>query len=217
MILFVNARVFDGSGAAPFTGEVLIKENRIAAVAPPGARRCHATMSWWWTAPAPRSCREHRVSCPLKLAEFGGTICSRHELASRRSAAKHRPQRTNPARSRIHQCVLRGSIGKNSRSVAQGANRFGRHARPRLLPSSIEREPPNETAYLQGGSVAEHGKGPDAVRAFIKDCAASGARIVKFLLSGESALKPGASLQTSVYARRKFARQASRRANPTSG
>ena len=41
----------------------------------------------------------------------------------------------------------------------------------------------------------EHGAGPDAIRAFVKSCAAAGAKVVKFLLSGESALKPGASQQ----------------------
>ena len=38
MILFVNTRVFDGSGTAPFAAEVLVKGNRIAAVSrAPGA------------------------------------------------------------------------------------------------------------------------------------------------------------------------------------
>jgi imidazolonepropionase-like amidohydrolase len=66
---------------------------------------------------------------------------------------------------------------------------------PRLIPSSIEREPPADDARLQAGIVAEHGHGPEAVRAFVKSCAELGAKAVKFLLSGESALKPGASMQ----------------------
>jgi N-acyl-D-aspartate/D-glutamate deacylase len=32
MILIQNTRIFDGSGSAPFAGEVLIKDKRIAAV-----------------------------------------------------------------------------------------------------------------------------------------------------------------------------------------
>jgi imidazolonepropionase-like amidohydrolase len=32
--LFTNVRVFDGSGDAPYPGEVLVDDNRIAAVAP---------------------------------------------------------------------------------------------------------------------------------------------------------------------------------------
>jgi imidazolonepropionase-like amidohydrolase len=66
---------------------------------------------------------------------------------------------------------------------------------PRLIPSSIEREPPNESAFLDAGKATEHERGPDAVRAFVRECAELGAKSVKFLLSGESALKPGASHQ----------------------
>ncbi len=38
-ILFTNVRIFDGSGAQPYTGEVLVQGNRILRV---GARRAHA-------------------------------------------------------------------------------------------------------------------------------------------------------------------------------
>ena len=31
MILFINARIFDGSGAASFFGEVLVKDNPVPA------------------------------------------------------------------------------------------------------------------------------------------------------------------------------------------
>src|ERR1700760_3288413 len=36
MILFLNGRIFDGSGAAPFEGSLLIKDNRIAGIARAG-------------------------------------------------------------------------------------------------------------------------------------------------------------------------------------
>lgn len=65
---------------------------------------------------------------------------------------------------------------------------------PRLLASSIEREPPTIDA-LNPGAVEAHGTGPEAVRGFVRDCAALGAKSVKFLLSGEDALMPGASQQ----------------------
>jgi imidazolonepropionase-like amidohydrolase len=88
-----------------------------------------------------------------------------------------------------------GALGKTIEMSLKAQIDAGGLPGPRLIPSSIEREPPNESVYLASGNVAEHGTGPDAIRAFIKDCAASGAKVVKFLLSGESALKPGASLQ----------------------
>jgi imidazolonepropionase-like amidohydrolase len=89
------------------------------------------------------------------------------------------------------------SAGSLSKSVEVVLNSFitsGGMAGPRLIASSIERSPPT-SEELDPGQVAEHGKGPDAVRAFVKDCASIGAKSVKFLLSGEDALMPGASQQ----------------------
>jgi imidazolonepropionase-like amidohydrolase len=196
MILFINARVFDGSGAAPFAGEVLVKDNRIAAVARaggtplardnamvvdgtgatlmPGMTEAHAHLSW------PSSVERFVPGMSLPAEDLllntarNARILLDHGFTSTYSA---------------------GALGKTLEVSLKAQIDSGGMPGPRLLPSSIEREPPNETAYLAGGSVAEHGKGPDAMRAFIKDCAATGAKIVKFLLSGESALKPGASMQ----------------------
>jgi imidazolonepropionase-like amidohydrolase len=196
MILFINARIFDGSGAAPFAGEVLVKDNRIAAVARaggmplardsarvvdgtgatlmPGMTEAHAHLSW------PSSVERFVPGMSLPPEDLllntarNARILLDHGFTSAYSA---------------------GALGKTLEVSLKAQIDSGGMPGPRLLPSSIEREPPNETAYLAGGSVAEHGKGPDAVRAFIKDCAANGAKIVKFLLSGESALKPGASME----------------------
>src|SRR5580698_10561823 len=196
MILFTNARVFDGSGTAPFAADVLVEGNRIAAVSPaggaslsrdnalvvdgggatlmPGMTEAHAHLSW------PSSVERFVPGMSLPAEDLllntarNARILLDHGFTSTYSA---------------------GALGKTLEVSLKAQIDSGGMPGPRLLPSSIEREPPNETAYLAGGSVAEHGKGPDAMRAFVKDCAASGAKIVKFLLSGESALKPGASLQ----------------------
>ena len=64
---------------------------------------------------------------------------------------------------------------------------------PRLIPSTLEREPPSSDSAFDPGSVDEHGVGPASVAAFVHGCARSGVKAVKFLLSGESALEPGAS------------------------
>src|SRR6202049_4830490 len=197
MILFTNVRVFDGSGAAPFPGEASIKGNRIDAVRRagggtsiprdgalvidgagatlmPGLTEAHAHLSW------PSSVERFVPGMSLPAEDLllntarNARILLDHGFTSAYSA---------------------GALGKTLEVSLNAQIDSGGIPGPRLLPSSIEREPPNETAFLEGGSVADHGKGPDAVRAFIKDCAANGARIVKFLLSGESALKPGASMQ----------------------
>jgi imidazolonepropionase-like amidohydrolase len=196
MILFVNVRIFDGSGAPPFAGEVLVKGNRIAAVVRaggesisrdnamvveglgatlmPGMTEAHAHLSW------PSSVERFVPGMNLPPEDLllntarNARILLDHGFTSAYSA---------------------GALGKTLEMSLKAQIDSGGMPGPRLVPSSLEREPPNESAYLQGGSVGDHGRGPEAVRAFIKDCAAGGAKVVKFLLSGESALKPGASME----------------------
>jgi len=196
MILIENTRIFDGSGSAPFVGQVLIKDKRIAAVMRadegslsrdnatvidargsmlmPGMTEAHAHLSW------PSSVERFVPGMDLPPEDMllntarNARILLDHGFTSAYSA---------------------GALGKTIEMSLKAQIDSGGMPGPRLIPSSIEREPPNESIYLASNKVAEHGRGPDAIRAFIKDCAASGAKVVKFLLSGESALKPGASLQ----------------------
>jgi imidazolonepropionase-like amidohydrolase len=196
MILFVNARIFDGSGAASYLGEVLVTGNRIAQVSRadesalpregatvidaggatlmPGLTEAHAHLSW------PSSVERFVPGMHLPPEDLllntarNARILLDHGFTSAYSA---------------------GALGKTLEISLKAQIDSGGMPGPRLIPSSLEREPPNETAYLDSGKVDEHGKGPDAIRAFVKSCAAAGAKVVKFLLSGESALKPGASQQ----------------------
>ncbi len=196
MILFENTRIFDGSGTPPFPGEVLVDKNRIAAVARagetplsrtnasvvdargatlmPGMVEAHAHLSW------PSSVERFVPGMELPPEDLllntarNARILLDHGFTGAYSA---------------------GALGKTIEMSLKAQIDSGGMPGPRLIPSSIEREPPNESAYLASGKVTEHGTGPEAIRAFIKECAASGAKVVKFLLSGESALKPGASLQ----------------------
>ncbi len=196
MILFANARIFDGSGAPSYLGEVLIRENRIAQIARsgepalpragatvvdaagatlmPGLVEAHAHLSW------PSSVERFVPGMHLPPEDLllntarNARILLDHGFTSAYSA---------------------GALGKTLEMSLKAQIDSGGMPGPRLIPSSLEREPPNETAYLESGKVDEHGTGPDAIRAFVKSCAAAGAKVVKFLLSGESALKPGASQQ----------------------
>ena len=52
--LISGTTIFDGSGAEPFAGDVLVEGQRIAAVQRGGSSR--AAMRGSSTAPAPRSC-----------------------------------------------------------------------------------------------------------------------------------------------------------------
>jgi imidazolonepropionase-like amidohydrolase len=195
MILFSNVRIFDGSGAPPFAGQVLIEHNRVAAVARageaiaregarvidaqgamlmPGLTEAHAHLSW------PTSVERFVPGMDLPPEDLllntarNARILLDHGFTSAYSA---------------------GALGKTIEMSLKAHIDSGGLPGPRLIPSSIEREPPNDNAYLASGKVAEHDRGPEGIRAFIKECAASGAKVVKFLLSGESALKPGASMQ----------------------
>jgi len=196
MILFVNANIFDGSGAAPFSGEVLVKGNRIAAMARqgegplprenaeiidasnatlmPGLIEAHAHLSW-----------------PSSLERFVPGMSLPPEDLLLNTARNARVLLDHGFTS----AYSGGALGKTLEVSLKAQIDSGGMAGPRLVPSSIERSPPNENAYLEGGEAAEHASGPEAIREYIKDCAACGVKVVKFLLSGESALKPGASMQ----------------------
>jgi imidazolonepropionase-like amidohydrolase len=196
MILFINSRIFDGSGADPFPGDVLIEGDRIVAVARagnarlprdnaevidaagatlmPGLVEAHAHLSW------PTSVERFVPGMSLSAEDLllntarNARVLLDHGFTSAYSG---------------------GALGKTLEVSLKAAIDSGGMPGPRLVPSSVEREPPNESVFLEGDKVPEHGSGPEAIRQFIKDCAASGAKVVKFLLSGESALKPGASMQ----------------------
>jgi imidazolonepropionase-like amidohydrolase len=193
--VFTHARIFDGSGATPFAGEVRVQGNRIAAVARdgaslprngarvidahggtlmPGLTEAHAHLTW------PSSVEKFVPSMHLPPEELAFTaarnarILLDHGFTSAYSAG---------ALSKRLEVVLRDQIDS------------GGLPGPRLVPSSLEREPPSDGSLLEPGKADDHGVGPDNVRAFVKGCAEIGAKAVKFLLSGESALKPGASQQ----------------------
>lgn len=190
--VFTNARIFDGSGKPPFAGELRVEGNRIAAVAAgpasvprsdariidcqnrvlmPGMTEAHGHLTW-----------------PTSVEKFvPGMYLPPEELAL-----------TTARNARIlldHGFTSVYSAGALSKTLEIKLNEHiqsGGLPGPRLIPSSVEREPPNETE-LDPGEVAKHQLGADGMRAFVKDCAALGAKAVKFLISGESALKPGAS------------------------
>lgn len=193
--VFSNARIFDGSGTMSFAGEVRVEGQRIAAVVRdgervsrdgarvidmrgatlmPGLTEAHAHLTW------PSSVEKFVPGMHLPPEELALTaarnarILLDHGFTSAYSAG---------ALSKRLEVVLRDQIDS------------GGLAGPRLVPSSVEREPPSDGTLLDPGKADAHGRGPENVRAFVRECAELGAQSVKFLLSGESALKPGASLE----------------------
>lgn len=192
-IVFGDVRIFDGSGALPFPGEVRVEGNRIAQVAR-GAERvsrdgarvikgagrvlmpalveAHAHLTW------PSSVEKFVPGMHLPPEELALTaarnarILLDHGFTSAYSA---------------------GALSKRLEIVLKEHIDSGGMPGPRLVASSVEREPPADDEHMSPGHLDEHGRGPESVRAFVKGCADIGAKAVKFLLSGESALQPGAS------------------------
>lgn len=195
-MLIRNVKVFDGTGAAPYPAEVLIEGNRIAMIARsaegslaqpgmrvldgagatlmPGLIEAHAHLTW----PSSVEKMVHGMYLPPEqlalTAARNARILLDHGFTSAYSA---------------------GALSKQLEIFLKEQIDSGGMPGPRLIPSSIEREPPADNAALSAGEQSEHGRGPEAVRAFVKQCAELGAKAVKFLISGESALKPGASHQ----------------------
>lgn len=193
-VVFSHVRIFDGTGAAPFAGELRIEGNRIVAVARhpdtvsradarvidgrgrllmPGMVEAHAHLTW-----------------PTSVEKFvPGMYQPPEELAL--TAARNARVLLDHGFTSAYSA---GSLSKKLEIYLNDQIVSGGMPGPRLIASSVEREPPNESD-LDPGKVAEHVGGPDGMRAFVKECADIGAKAVKFLISGESALKPGASHQ----------------------
>ncbi|WP_296049149.1 amidohydrolase family protein [uncultured Alteromonas sp.] len=186
-----NVNIFDGTGKLPFPGAIAVEGNRIINIAPeaiepqsgdtvidgkgqtlmPGMTEAHAHLTW-----------------PTSVEKFvPGMYLPPEELAL--TAARN-------ARILLdHGFTSAYSAGALSKSLEISLNehlKSGGMPGPRLIPSSVEREPPN-TSELDPGHVEAHQMGPEGIKSFVKDCAEIGAKAVKFLISGESALKPGAS------------------------
>ncbi|KKB61088.1 amidohydrolase [Robbsia andropogonis] len=197
-IVFNNVKVFDGSVVLPYTAQVRVQGNRISALANasepsialaddavydcrgatllPGLIEAHAHLSW------PSSVEKFVPGMSLPPEELvlttarNARILLDHGFTGAYSA---------------------GSLSKRVEVALAEQIDSGGMPGPRLVASSIERTPPvaGDEQQLSAGEVDPHGVGPDAVRAFVHDCAEMGARSVKFLLSGEDALQPGASQQ----------------------
>jgi imidazolonepropionase-like amidohydrolase len=193
--VFINVRIFDGSGSAPFAGEVRVDGERIAAVARgaervartdarvidgaggvlmPGLTEAHAHLTW------PSSVEKFVPGMALPPEELTLTAARNARILLDHGFTS---------------CYSAGSLGKRIEVALKEQIDTGGLPGPRLVPSSIEREPPNESGVLSSGQVEDHGRGPAAVRAFVQECARIGAKSIKFLISGESALQPGASMR----------------------
>ena len=188
-----NASIFDGTGDALKAGSVAVEDKHIVLIseqpieAQPGDRVINADGKTLM--PGMVEAHAH-LTWPTSVEKFvPGMSLPPEELAL--TAARN-------ARILLdHGFTSAYSAGALSKTLEISLNahlKDGGMPGPRLIPSSVEREPPNDSE-LDPGHVELHARGPEGVKEFVKECADIGAKAIKFLISGESALKPGASLE----------------------
>jgi imidazolonepropionase-like amidohydrolase len=188
--LLKNARIFDGTGKPPFRGNVLIEGDRIRSVGGgmlaspfkdvdtfdaagatlmPGMVEAHAHLSW------PSSIERFIPEFVLPPEEMlMATIRNARILLE----------------SGFTSAYSAGALGERIEIVVRDEINSGGIPGPRLRASTIERSPEGEPGST--GDV-NHGRGPDAMRAFVRHCKEIGVDQVKLVISGEDALKPGSS------------------------
>jgi imidazolonepropionase-like amidohydrolase len=187
--LFTHARVFDGSGRAPFDGEVLVSDGVIAAVGAvgtlqgrdaaaelvdcggatlmPGLVESHAHLTW------PSSVG--RVFNTMRLPP------EEHMLVTARNARITLDSGYTSAFSA-------GSLGLRFEIALRNEINGGWIPGPRLRSSCLERAPASY-AIPEG----EGRKGPAALREYVKDMAGQGIDAIKFQLSSDDAFKSDGS------------------------
>jgi len=195
--LFTNALIFDGSGRAPFPGEVLVEKNRIEAVTDRASRinrldaqvvdcggrtlipsmvKAHAHLSW----PSSIGRIINRMMLPPE----------EHLLVTARNAKVTLDAGFTSAYSA-------GSLGPRFEIALRDEIDGGWLPGPRLRASSLERLPDGALG-LKAEEGTQHPRGPDAMRAYVRDMAKAGVDSIKFLLSSDDAFQPNGS-QTLTY------------------
>lgn len=198
----IKANIFDGTGAAPSLGDVVIEGERIVEMGGPGAIprtaadtvielpgttlmpgmvEAHAHLSW------PSSVEQMYHQFVLPPDEMA--------IATRRNARVLLDHGFTSAYSA-------GALGERIEVDLKHEIEAGETPGPRLVPSTIERSPEGAEGVDTGH--VEHGRGPDAMRAFIGMCKAIGVESAKLVISGEDALKPGSS-QDILYTEEELA------------
>jgi imidazolonepropionase-like amidohydrolase len=188
--IIVNARIFDGTGAESFAGSVAIEGNRIVQVSQgemaaadgdqvidgagktlmPGMVEAHAHLSWGSS--VEKIYQEMMLPTDeLREATWrNARILLDHGFTSAYSA---------------------GALGDGLEVELAADIAAGETPGPRLIPSTLERSPEGDEGIMTGDIF--NGRGPEAMRRFVGHCAATGVQSVKLVISGESALRPGAS------------------------
>ena len=188
--LFHNIRIFDGTARPLRAGSVLVEGDRIARVAyapqtieaqadtvidgqgrtlMPGLVDGHTHLTWASSVEKVY----HQFILPAEELEVAATRNARvlldHGFTSLYSA---------------------GALGDGIEARLSHKLKSGEVPGPRLIPSTLERSPEGDDT----GDVF-NGRGPEAMRGFVRYCAQQGLGSIKLVISGESALKPDSHTQ----------------------
>ena len=190
--LFTNAQVFDGTGRAPFPGEVLVKGNRIDAVGEPGTRldRQRAeVIDCGGSTLMPGLVEAHaHLSWPSSIGRIIDAMMlppEEHLLVTARNARITLDAGFTSAYSA-------GSLGPRFEIALREEINGGWIPGPRLRASSLERLPDGALG-VKAEEGAQHARGPAAMRAYVREMAQAGVDSIKFLLTSDEAFSPGGS------------------------
>lgn len=194
--LITNVSIFDGSGALPFPGEVLIEGNRVKAVANggerlaavgaavvdgeggtliPGLVESHAHLGFGSAVDRVVRGRVRSAAEMLLITAHTAKVMLDHGFTSAYSAGAHDTSAETALRDEIAAGWLPG---------------------PRLRACSFEREAAPATASPGRRYVSFEQRSPDvgSVRAFVNEMARIGVDSVKFVVTGDNSIVPNTSL-----------------------
>lgn len=201
--LFTNARIFDGSGRPPFQGEVFVDKNRIEAVtdsASPISRREAEAIDCGGRTLMPGLIEAHaHLSWPSSVGRIINKMMlppEEHLLVTARNAKVTLDAGFTSAYSA-------GSLGPRFEIALRDEINGGWLPGPRLRASSLERLPDGALGQ-KAEEDSHHRRGPEAIRAYVRDMAKAGVDSIKFLLSSDEAFKPNGS-QTLTYTEQEVA------------
>ncbi len=196
-ILFTDAQIFDGSGRAPFEGEVMVSGNRITAIAEganqlthegaeiinchgatlmPGLIESHAHLSW------PSSVG--RIFNGMMLPPEEHLLVTAHNARVTLEAG-------------FTSAYSAGSLGTRFEIALKKEIEGGWLLGPRLIASSLE-QAPNNVLGVPPAEGNKHGRGVEALRNYVTEMSELGIDSIKLLLSGDDAFSEGAS-QNLIY------------------
>ena len=195
-MLFTNALIFDGTGRAPFAGEVRVEGNRIAAVvegAEPLAREGAEIIDCHGATLMPGLVEAHaHLSWPSSV----GRIFNGPNIAKVLPPEEHLLVTAHNARVTLEagftSAYSAGSLGTRFEVALKKEIEGGWLPGPRLISSSLEQGP----SGVPGVPPAEgnkHGRGVEGMRAYVAEMASLGVESIKLLLSGDDAFAEGAS------------------------